>query len=68
VVHWEAIALRCATTPMQLTIETVPNNGGGNDARWRQVDTFTHGETLDEVRENALEAVQGCWGRVPRHF
>jgi predicted RNase H-like HicB family nuclease len=53
---------------MQLTFEISPDENGGYCARCRQADIFTQGETLDEVRQNVIEAVQGHFFDQPDDY
>jgi predicted RNase H-like HicB family nuclease len=51
-----------------LTFDVLPDEDGGYHARCRQADIFTQGETLDEVRKNVLEAVQGHFYDQPDDY
>ena len=51
-----------------LTFDILPEEDGGYHARCRQADIFTQGETLDEVRKNVLEAVQGHFFDPPDEY
>ena len=51
-----------------LCFDIIPDETGGYHARCRQADIFTQGETLDEVRRNALEAVQAYFFDRPADY